>query len=81
MRFITIHVDNRFSWNWNNLKALKDYIFKFKELEVTEDKRKGKPESETKKEGDKLGNYGMESESTKTEKIIKDLHVDSRWVA
>ena len=80
MRFITIHVDNRFSWNWNNLKALKDYIFKFKELEVTEDKRKGKSELETKK-GYKLGNYGMESERTKNEKMIKDLHVDSRWVA
>ena len=80
MRFITINVDNRFSWNWNNLKALKDYIFKFKELEITEDKRKGKSELETKK-GDKLGNYGMESERTKNEKMIKDLHVDSRWVA
>ena len=59
--------------------ALKDYIFKFKELELTEDKRRGKSESDTKKEGDNLRNYGMESEGLKLRKLMfKDSHVNSR---
>ena len=76
-------MDNRFSWNWNNLKAFKKFKFKFKELEVKEDQRKGKLKSETKKEGNKLRNYGMEREreSTKIEKMVKDSPVGSRWVA